>query len=122
MLDEVLARLEVDSGTEDEAADLLLARLLERQRSVQPRDVGAGGYLGKDSSKEEQYEQRVRHVCGISGGKDSSALAVYLRDRVPTWSTSSATPALSYPRPTNTSTGSRSYSASRSPAQRRPGL
>ncbi|UFN46440.1 phosphoadenosine phosphosulfate reductase family protein [Nocardioides okcheonensis] len=26
---------------------------------------------------------RVRHVCGISGGKDSSALAIYLRDRVP---------------------------------------
>ena len=25
----------------------------------------------------------VRHICGISGGKDSSALAVYLRDRVP---------------------------------------
>jgi 3'-phosphoadenosine 5'-phosphosulfate sulfotransferase (PAPS reductase)/FAD synthetase len=25
----------------------------------------------------------LRHVCGISGGKDSSALAVYLRDRVP---------------------------------------
>ncbi len=25
----------------------------------------------------------TRHVCGISGGKDSSALAVYLRDRVP---------------------------------------
>jgi len=25
----------------------------------------------------------VRHVCGISGGKDSSALAVYLRDRIP---------------------------------------
>jgi 3'-phosphoadenosine 5'-phosphosulfate sulfotransferase (PAPS reductase)/FAD synthetase len=25
----------------------------------------------------------VRHVCGISGGKDSSALAVHLRDRVP---------------------------------------
>ena len=25
----------------------------------------------------------VRHVLGISGGKDSSALAVYLRDRVP---------------------------------------
>ena len=24
----------------------------------------------------------VRHICGISGGKDSSALAVYLRDRV----------------------------------------
>lgn len=25
----------------------------------------------------------TRHVCGISGGKDSSALAVYMRDRVP---------------------------------------
>lgn len=25
----------------------------------------------------------VRHICGISGGKDSSALAIYLRDRVP---------------------------------------
>ena len=25
----------------------------------------------------------ARHVCGISGGKDSSALAVYMRDKVP---------------------------------------
>jgi hypothetical protein len=25
----------------------------------------------------------VRHVCGISGGKDSSAMAIYMRDRVP---------------------------------------
>ena len=25
----------------------------------------------------------VRYICGISGGKDSSALAVYLRDKVP---------------------------------------
>ena len=25
----------------------------------------------------------MRHVCGISGGKDSSALAIYMRDRVP---------------------------------------
>ena len=24
----------------------------------------------------------VRHICGISGGKDSSALAIYMRDRV----------------------------------------
>lgn len=28
-------------------------------------------------------EKKVRHICGISGGKDSSALAVYLRDRIP---------------------------------------
>ncbi|WP_040801756.1 phosphoadenosine phosphosulfate reductase family protein [Nocardia higoensis] len=27
--------------------------------------------------------RKVRHVLGISGGKDSSALAVYMRDRVP---------------------------------------
>jgi len=26
--------------------------------------------------------ERIRHICGISGGKDSSALAVYLRGRV----------------------------------------
>ena len=26
---------------------------------------------------------QMRHICGISGGKDSSALALYLRDRVP---------------------------------------
>jgi hypothetical protein len=25
----------------------------------------------------------MRHVCGISGGKDSSALAIYMRERVP---------------------------------------
>ena len=25
----------------------------------------------------------IRHICGISGGKDSSALAVFLRDKVP---------------------------------------
>ena len=27
--------------------------------------------------------ETVRHICGISGGKDSSALAVYLREKVP---------------------------------------
>ena len=26
---------------------------------------------------------KVRHLCGISGGKDSSALAIYMRDSVP---------------------------------------
>ena len=30
-----------------------------------------------------QREQTMRHVMGISGGKDSSALAIYMRDRVP---------------------------------------
>lgn len=28
-------------------------------------------------------ENKVRHVLGLSGGKDSSALAIYMRDRVP---------------------------------------
>ena len=27
--------------------------------------------------------QKIRHLLGLSGGKDSSALAVYMRDRVP---------------------------------------
>ena len=26
---------------------------------------------------------QIRHICGISGGKDSSALAVYMKDQVP---------------------------------------
>jgi 3'-phosphoadenosine 5'-phosphosulfate sulfotransferase (PAPS reductase)/FAD synthetase len=28
-------------------------------------------------------DKKVRHICGISGGKDSSALAVFMRERVP---------------------------------------
>ena len=28
-------------------------------------------------------KKKVRHILGISGGKDSAALAVYMRDRVP---------------------------------------
>lgn len=28
-------------------------------------------------------DKKIRHVLGLSGGKDSSALAVYMRDRVP---------------------------------------
>lgn len=28
-------------------------------------------------------KSKVRHVCGLSGGKDSTALAIYMRDRVP---------------------------------------
>ena len=31
----------------------------------------------------DQTDQPVRHLLGLSGGKDSSALAIYLRDRVP---------------------------------------
>lgn len=26
---------------------------------------------------------KIRHICGLSGGKDSTALALYMRDRVP---------------------------------------
>ena len=32
---------------------------------------------------EHRSDSDVRHICGISGGKDSSALAVYMRNRVP---------------------------------------
>ena len=27
--------------------------------------------------------QKIRHILGLSGGKDSSALAIYMRDKVP---------------------------------------
>ena len=32
---------------------------------------------------EHSPDRDVRHICGISGGKDSSALAVYMRHRIP---------------------------------------
>ena len=32
---------------------------------------------------ETNSKRPVRHLLGLSGGKDSSALAIYLRDRVP---------------------------------------
>ena len=32
----------------------------------------------------ESKSQPVRHVLSLSGGKDSSALAIYLRDRIET--------------------------------------
>ena len=32
---------------------------------------------------EPQPKKPVRHLLGLSGGKDSSALAIYLRDKVP---------------------------------------
>lgn len=35
------------------------------------------------SSDGSSMAETTRHICGISGGKDSSALAVYLRERVP---------------------------------------
>ncbi|MHB9100941.1 MAG: phosphoadenosine phosphosulfate reductase domain-containing protein, partial [Sulfuricella sp.] len=28
-------------------------------------------------------EKRVKHILSLSGGKDSAALAIYMRDRVP---------------------------------------
>ena len=34
-------------------------------------------------ANEHAPDSDVRHICGISGGKDSSALAVYMRSRVP---------------------------------------
>jgi len=35
------------------------------------------------SGQPERHEPKTIHVLGISGGKDSAALAVYMRDRVP---------------------------------------
>lgn len=35
------------------------------------------------SAREPAPGQRVRHILSLSGGKDSTALAIYMRDRVP---------------------------------------
>ena len=37
----------------------------------------------KQGYRELLNEPQYRHVLGISGGKDSAALAIYLRDKVP---------------------------------------
>jgi 3'-phosphoadenosine 5'-phosphosulfate sulfotransferase (PAPS reductase)/FAD synthetase len=34
-------------------------------------------------SKIEQSDKQVRHIVALSGGKDSSALAVYMRGKIP---------------------------------------
>ena len=51
--------------------------------------------------------ETVRHICGISGGKDSSALAIYLRDKVPEMEYFFATPVPSFPKPMSTSPASK---------------
>ncbi len=35
------------------------------------------------AENEEPMEPKIRHILALSGGKDSTALAIYLRDRVP---------------------------------------
>ena len=40
-------------------------------------------HVASDAPKGPDNSIPVRHVMGISGGKDSSALALYMRDRVP---------------------------------------
>src|SRR3954452_2300126 len=39
--------------------------------------------LQRRGTMPDQNERPVRHVLGLSGGKDSAALAIYMRDRVP---------------------------------------
>jgi len=34
-------------------------------------------------SVENGLDGKVRHILSLSGGKDSAALAIYMRDRVP---------------------------------------
>ena len=39
--------------------------------------------MTKQSEMTDEPKKAVRHICGISGGKDSSAMAVFMRDKVP---------------------------------------
>jgi hypothetical protein len=39
--------------------------------------------MTKKTGMTDAPKKAVRHICGISGGKDSSAMAVFMRDKVP---------------------------------------
>ena len=39
--------------------------------------------MTKKPKMTDEPKKAVRHICGISGGKDSSAMAVFMRDKVP---------------------------------------
>ena len=56
----------------------------------------------------------TRHILGLSGGKDSSALAIYLRDRVPQMEYVFCDTGKELPRPTSIWPGLRPIWASRS--------
>jgi len=48
-------------------------------------DAGAGPILDARGGVKTSYprQPRLRHIVSLSGGKDSSALAIYLRERIP---------------------------------------
>jgi tRNA(Ile)-lysidine synthase TilS/MesJ len=41
-------------------------------------------------------KKSIRHLLGISGGKDSAALAIYMKDKVPETDTFLQIPELTY--------------------------
>ena len=104
-LDDVLTDLAEIAGSTQRAEQSLLALLSERllpadgsSEGLEPTVRNVDGQpLAAERSKPAvsgvaeagrraavaEREALVRHICGISGGKDSSALAVYMRDRVP---------------------------------------
>ena len=56
--------------------------------------------------------ETVRHICGISGGKDSSALAVYLRGEIPEMEYFFCDTGAELQKPTSTSPVSKRFLAS----------
>src|SRR5438477_8916439 len=52
--------------------------------SLQPRArFGRSWHAMKPKTEGSDAGKAVRHILSLSGGKDSAALAVYMRDRVP---------------------------------------
>ena len=78
-LDAALAELSQIAGSGHRAHKVLLALLGSGCCRTKPRRR----ILRLPFSGGPQVPETVRHICGISGGKDSSALAVYLRGKVP---------------------------------------
>ena len=75
----VVESLAEDLGSIEAARRSLLAWLVTPPRRMR----SAATSTATSKPREGTRMSDIRHICGISGGKDSSALAVYLRDRVP---------------------------------------
>src|SRR5262249_52525530 len=53
------------------------------QRGATVKTRTAGRPCGREWKSEVPMQKPTRHILSLSGGKDSAALAIYMRDRVP---------------------------------------
>ena len=81
ILDTAMDQVVATVGSEKRGLSALIAMIAER---VLPSEDAIDEDISSISPPPaREMPDAIRHICGISGGKDSSALAVYLRDTVP---------------------------------------